>query len=69
MFEIVLGIGVCVVVAMIARADERSPVIWFCITFALCLASIFIPIPFLRFLIAGFISFVIMIVWKMRSPA
>ena len=65
MFEIILGIGVCVVMAKIASQDNESGVIWFCVTFALCLGASYSPLPFLRFLIAGGVAFGLMIAYKM----
>ena len=55
----------CFAMAKIAIADDRSDIIWFCITFAVCLAALFIPLPFIRFLIAGSVSFGIMIAYKL----
>jgi len=60
MLEILLGIAVCVIVAKVAEADDESAVIWFCITFALCVAALTVPLPILRMLLAGLASFLIM---------
>ena len=67
MIEIAVGLGVCFIMAKIADMDRMSPIIWFVITFALCLAALLIPIPYARFLIAGFVSFIVMIVYKAVS--
>lgn len=52
MIEIGLGIAACVIMSKIASADDESPMIWGSVTFGLCFLSLFIPIPFLRILIA-----------------
>ncbi len=46
--------------AKIADADDKSGIIWGCITFALCLASLYIPLPFVRVFIAFAASFILM---------
>jgi hypothetical protein len=63
--EIILAIGLCVVMGKIADADGRSGFLWGGITAALCVACLFIPIPYARFLLAGVVAFVAMIVVKM----
>lgn len=65
MIEIGLGIAACVIMAKIASADDESPLIWGLATFGLCFLSLFIPLPFLRILLAWVASFVLMIVVKM----
>ena len=67
MFEIIVAIGVCVVMAKIASEDDLPGAMWFLITFLLCVASVAIPLPFIRVLIAGVVSFSVMIVYKMRA--
>jgi len=69
MFEIILGIVICVFMAKIASADEHSPMIWFGVTFILCVGAVFIPLPYLRFLIAGVVSFGLMLGYKMLVKA
>jgi hypothetical protein len=64
MFEIIVGIGVCVVMGKIAGQDGHSGWIWGLITFGLCAACIVIPLPFLRLGIAGILSFAGLIVYK-----
>jgi hypothetical protein len=64
MFEIILAIGACVVVGKIASADGRSALIWGLITAGICCASLVIPIPFLRILIAFGVAFGAMIAVK-----
>lgn len=67
MLELFLGIGVCVLMGKIATADNLSAPIWFVITFVLCVLSLFMPLPYLRFLAAGFVAFVSMIGYKMAT--
>ncbi len=65
MIEILLGIGLCVVMARIASADDQSAILWGSITAALCLACLLlIPWPFVRFLIAGALAFLGLIASK-----
>lgn len=64
MFEIILAIGACVVIGKVASADGRSAIVWGLVTAGLCAASLVIPIPFLRILIAFGMAFVAMIVVK-----
>ncbi len=66
MIEIGLGIAACVIMSKIASADDESPILWGVVTFGLCCLSVFIPLPFLRILIAWGASFALMIVVKMR---
>ena len=65
MIEIVLGIALCVLMAKIADADGQSAFLWGGVTLVLCLLSLLIPIPFLRFLMAGVVAFIAMLAVKM----
>lgn len=67
MFEYILLIGICVVMAKIASADDQSGMTWFFVTFFLCMGSLLIPLPFIRLLIAGVLSFAAMIGYKMYA--
>ena len=67
MFEIILGVIVCVTMAKIADADDQSAVLWFGVTFGLCAASLFLPLPYVRFVIAFVVSFAAMFVYKVIS--
>ena len=69
MLELILGIGVCVTMGKIASTDNQSATIWFVLTFVLCVLSLFIPLPYLRFLAAGFAAFVAMIGYKMATKS
>jgi hypothetical protein len=53
MLEIIAGIAICIMVAKIADFENRSMILWFGITFVLCVGAIFLPLPFIRFLLAG----------------
>jgi hypothetical protein len=67
MFEIGLAIATCVGMGKIADADGRSPILWGTITLGLCLASLLIPLPFLRMLLAGVVAFIALMVAKFRN--
>jgi hypothetical protein len=47
MFEVVLVIATCGVMARIAIADERSSILWGLVTLINCIASFGIPLPYL----------------------
>ncbi len=64
MFEIIVGVAVVVLLTRIADIDGQSAPLWGFITFALCVASLWIPLPFLRFVLAGVVAFIAMIVYK-----
>jgi hypothetical protein len=65
MLELIGIAAVTIIMGRIAYADDQSQLMWVVITFGICLGSLFIPLPFLRILIAGVVSFVLMIVYKM----
>ncbi len=65
MLEIIVGIGVCVLMAKIASIDRQSGKVWFFITLGICVLCLLIPLPIFRMAIAGVIAFVSMIVYKM----
>jgi hypothetical protein len=54
-------------VGKIADVDGRSALVWGTITLGLCLASLLIPLPFLRILLACVAAFIALMVAKARS--
>ena len=61
MFELILLVACCVGMYKIADADDKSGIIWACVTFALCMGCIaLIPLPFLRIFIAFILGFILM---------
>ena len=60
MFEFILIIAAAIALGRFAENDRQEGLKWGAITFGLCLASLLIPIPFLRVLIACGISFGLM---------
>lgn len=62
MFELVLAIGGCVVMGRIADYENRSALTWGGVTALLCIGGFFLPIPFLRTILALVAAFVLMIV-------
>jgi len=71
MLELMVGVAVVVMLTRIASIDGQSAPVWGLVTFALCVASLWVPLPFLRFVLAGLIVFVAMIVYKIiaeRQP-
>jgi hypothetical protein len=68
MLELALMFAVCAVVAKIASADDQSGILWFGVTFALCMTSLyFVPLPFVRLGIAGAAAFGAMIAYKVLA--
>ncbi len=65
MFEIILGVFMCVTMGKIASADDQSGVVWGFITFAFCLIAMLIPLPFIRLGIAGVGAFATLMAYKM----
>ena len=62
MLEIGAGIAICWSVGELASLSNRSRQAWFGITFLICALSILIPLPYLRFIIAGIVSIIIMMI-------
>ena len=67
MIEIGLLIAACVGMGKVADADGRSAMIWGIITLVVGLASLAIPLPLLRVLLACVVVFIIMMVSKAMS--
>jgi hypothetical protein len=67
MFEIGLLVAAVVAMGKIADAEGRSAILWGTITLGLCLASLAIPLPMLRVLLAGIVAFIAMMVAKARA--
>ena len=65
MLEIMMGIAVVVLMAKIATLDDQSSILWGSITFGLCVASMWLPLPFFRMIGAGVASFVLMFIYKL----
>jgi hypothetical protein len=55
--EAIAAMYVCYAMSRIAAADNRSPLAWGAITAALCLASVAVPVPFIRQVFAGYAAF------------
>lgn len=66
--EAFLCASLCVLMAKIADMDGRSRIVWGGLTLAFCLASIWIPLPYLRFLIAGILAYVLMFLCNLIHP-
>ena len=58
-------VGVCVVMAKIANMENQSGPLWVGIAFLLCMASLMVPLPFLRILLAGILAYILMFVRNM----
>ena len=64
MFELIGIVLVCGVMAKAAHASEKSFGKWLGISIAACAASLLIPLPFLRVLIAAVVVFAAMMFSK-----
>ena len=60
MFEIILIVASVIGIGRMAEEDRGEGFKWGAVTFALCLASFIIPLPFLRILVAIAVSFGLM---------
>jgi hypothetical protein len=67
MLEIVVGVVICGVMAKIADMENRSMVTWFGVTFLLCFLSLFLPLPYIRFPLAGVVAFAAMFLLKLME--
>lgn len=64
MFELILIVAAAIAMGRFAEADRSEGLKWGLITFALCLVSMIVPLPFLRIGLALAIAFVLMTVTK-----
>ena len=64
MFKIIVGIAAVVAMVRIASADNQSTTLWGLVTFMLVVASLFIPLPFIRVGIAFVLAFLAMFTYK-----
>ena len=67
MLEIIFGIFVCLLMRKIADMDHQSGITWFGVTFGLCILSLALPIPYLRFCLAGIVSGIILMYIKFKN--
>lgn len=65
MIEIVLYCVVVIVMFKVARLENRSGLLWGGFTALVCVGSLFIPLVYLRVLIAAVVSFLSMTALKM----
>ncbi len=65
MFEWLMVLALCVFMYRVAVHENTSGWLWALITFVLCIGSLYIPLPFLRVLIAGGAAFGAMFVFKL----
>ena len=63
-FEIVAIIAACIGMGRLAESQGDSAMKWWLITLGACLVSLFIPLPFLRVLLAVGVVFGLMTVTK-----
>jgi hypothetical protein len=63
-FEIIMAIAAVAAMVKIASADNQSATLWGLVTFLLVVASLFIPLPFIRVGIAFVLAFVAMFTYK-----
>ncbi|BCM93080.1 hypothetical protein IAD21_04968 [Abditibacteriota bacterium] len=59
-FEIILTIGAVIAISRMAETDRSEGFKWGAITLGLCVVAFFLPIPFLRIVLAIGLSFGLM---------
>jgi hypothetical protein len=59
---------ICGALGRIADADGHSPLAWAGLTLVLCLASLMLPVPVLRLVLAGYAAFAAMFVYNLLRP-
>ena len=64
MIELILAIILIVTMARVAVADNQSGALWGCACLVITFLCFAIPIPFARVLIAGILTWVAMITYK-----
>ena len=64
MLEIALAVAVVILMVRIARADDESPVIWGGVTIALCIASLWLPLPMIRLVLAAVATYLLMFAFR-----
>ncbi len=64
MLEFILAIILIVTMARVAVADSQSGVLWGCACLVITFLCFAIPIPFARVLVAGVLTWVAMIAYK-----
>jgi len=64
MLELLMLFFVCLAMGKVADADGRSSLIWGGITFVLCIVSLSIPLPYMRFLIVVAVVILLMTLTK-----
>jgi len=67
-FELIVGLFICCAILKASMAMNRNGLVWFGITFVLCLVSLVIPIPILNLCLAGIVSFVSLLIIDARDP-
>ena len=63
-FELILLVMAAITFGRMAEQDRSEGLKWGAITAGICLVSFFVPLPFLRMLLAIGIAFVLMTVTK-----
>jgi hypothetical protein len=66
--EAVCAAVVCAVLGRVADADGHSPFVWAGVTVALCLASLLVPVPIFRLVLAGYVAVLAMFVYNLVRP-
>ena len=69
MLEIALYAVVCLLMGRLASQERMSVPLWSLLTVGVCVASLLIPLVFLRVLIAAVVSFAVMFTYKLVRNA
>jgi len=66
--EVVVGVIVCGVMWRVADVDNGSAPVWAAVTAGLCLASLAVPAPIVRLVVAGVVALAVMFVANVVRP-
>jgi hypothetical protein len=66
--EVVCAAIICAVLGRVADADGHNPFVWAVVTLGLCVASLLIPLPVLRLVLAGYAAVGAMFVYNLVRP-
>jgi hypothetical protein len=66
--ETLAGLLVCGMLGLVADADGHSWLAWAGVTFVLCAASLLLPLPLVRMVLAGYAAVGLMFAYNLVRP-
>jgi hypothetical protein len=67
MIELVMAVAVVVAMVKIADIENQSSLIWGAVAVGMVVLCFMIPMPFLRVVVAGVLSYVAMFIYKVAA--